>query len=98
MIILSRTVTNVIYFCVDFSVGSDGGKDEICAEQQVGVGEYGGSVSLSSEGIKMSAGGFDTTTSRRRKRSVGGEYLMEPGRYLPSYYNPATVGVLCYSS
>ena len=44
------------------------------------MGEYGGSVSLSSDGVKMTVGNFDTTTTRRRKRSTGGGFYMEPGR------------------
>ena len=65
----------------DFSVGSDGTNGDVCAEEQVGFGDYDGSASVSSSGVEMVVGNYtNTTSSRRRKRSAGGQFLMEPGR------------------
>ena len=64
----------------DFSVGSDGTDGDVCPEEQVGFGDYDGSASVSSSGLEMAVGNYTNTTSRRRKRSAGGQFLMEPGR------------------
>ena len=51
----------------------------------MGIGEIGGGVSLTSEGIKLSAEGNMTVnysrSSSRRKRDTAGNFYMEPGRY-----------------
>ena len=48
----------------------------------MGVGEYGGYVSLTSDGVKISAveGGIKYNASRRVKRSINGGLYVEPGR------------------
>ena len=69
---------------VDFSIGSDEGKDDIYPQRQVGVGEHSEEVTLSSGGIKFIGGNettFNNTGKRRWKRDLTGEFYMEPGRY-----------------
>ena len=74
-------------FSTDFSVGSDTGSDDVYPEEQVGFGQFGGGVSLTSEGIKLTVEGNMTVNSSssdnshsRRKRDVAGNFYMEPGR------------------
>ena len=74
--------------CADFSVGSKSGSDDVYPEEQVGFGEFGGGVSLNSDGIKLSAEGNMTVnysrsdnSHSRRKRDLGSNFYMEPGRW-----------------
>ncbi|KAI0217501.1 hypothetical protein LSAT2_030719 [Lamellibrachia satsuma] len=70
---------------VYFSVGTKNGSDDIYPEQQVGVGDYGGEVTLTADGMKYTGGNMSTlndTGKSRRKRDVGREFYMEPGRTL----------------
>ena len=82
-------------FSTDFSVGSDTGSDDVYPEEQVGFGTFGGGVSLTSEGIKLTVEGNMTgnyssseNSHNRRKRDVDGNFHMEPGRLvtLTVYY------------
>ena len=65
----------------DFSVGTEEDNADIFPERQVGVGEYAGDISLSSEGITF--GGNATaneTVKDRKKRDTSGSFFVEPGR------------------
>ena len=81
-------------------MGSDGGKDDIYPRQQVGVGEHGGKVALSSGGLKIIAGNETVTSNdtdtghRRRKRDLNGNFLMEPGRWDTILHYVTTVYLL----
>ena len=72
---------NIFLDFEDFSVGSEEGNADIFPERQVGVGEYGGDVSLSSEGITFGSNETaNETVKARRKRDTSGSFFMEPGR------------------
>ena len=76
----------------DFSIGTEEGNDNIFRERQVGMGEYAGDVSLSSEGITF--GGNATaneTVNHRKKRDVSGSFFMEPGRSVINVVKLATM-------
>ena len=73
------------FFCIDFSVGSKNGSDDVDPEQQVGFGEFGGGASLTSEGIKLSAEGnmtvnYSRSSSSCRKGDIASNFHMELGR------------------
>ena len=47
----------------------------------MGLGEYGGDVSLSSEGITFGSNATaNETVNHRKKRDTSGSFFMEPGR------------------
>ena len=59
----------------------------------MGIGEIGGGVSLTSEGIKLSAEGnmtvnYNRSSSSRRKRDTASNFYMEPGR--SGFLTPST--------
>ena len=84
---LSRTtnaIITVMFAFSDFSISGNDGSGDIYPEQQVGVGDYGGEVKLTSDGMKIDAGNESAsnndTDMRRRRRDAAGEFYMEPGR------------------
>ena len=74
----------VVFEFSDFSVGSEKGSADIYPEEQIGVGDYGGEVKLTSDGLKLDVGNESAsnndTSMRRRRRDASGEFYMEPGR------------------
>ena len=65
----------------DFSVGTEEVNADIFPERQVGVGEYAGDISLSSEGITFGSNATaNETVNHRKKRDTSGSFFMEPGR------------------